>query len=137
MIYILSRLGHGDTTQHCCLVDGTSRADRDPNCSVRIRGRWPDRLGWIFGGLDSRVRSVQHTLAAGLLAHLESLPSTSLVHASSSEIPSAYYDDARLDDALSSSPRGWLLLPSKRNEIGPVLLDPSTKNISCPLPWYV
>jgi hypothetical protein len=105
--------------------------------SMRIRRRWPDGLGWIFGGLDSRVRSVQHTLAAGLLAHLESLPSTSLVHASSSEIPSAYYDDARLDDALSSSPRGWLLLPSKRNEIGPVLLDPSTKNISCPLPWYV
>ena len=41
------------------MADGTSRADRDLNCSMRIRGRWPDRLSWIFGGLDSRVRSVQ------------------------------------------------------------------------------
>ena len=58
-----SSLGHGGTTQHTAhsiaAVDDAHLVPSEIRISMWIRGQWPDRLGWIFGGLDSRVRSVQ------------------------------------------------------------------------------
>jgi hypothetical protein len=67
---------------YICLVSamatagGTSSANGVPNFHEDPRAM--ARQAWLnLGGLDSLVRSVQHTLAAGHLARLESLPSTS------------------------------------------------------------